>query len=111
MRILPLTLMATAVFGQGTLDPARLVQPLNDSWLTYNGDYSGRRYSALTKSNAANVNSLWLAWVYRATSGDAPGGGNTAAIKGTPLEINGILYFTLPDHVWALDARSGRETC
>jgi len=23
--------------------------------------------------------------------------------------INGVLYFSLPDHVWALDARTGRE--
>ena len=30
-------------------------------------------------------------------------------IKATPLQVNGILYFTLPDHVWAIDARTGRE--
>ena len=29
-------------------------------------------------------------------------------ISATPLEINGVLYFTSPDHVWAIDARSGR---
>ncbi len=28
-------------------------------------------------------------------------------IKSTPLEVNGILYFTIPDHVWAVDARTG----
>ncbi len=32
-----------------------------------------------------------------------------AAIKGTPLQINGVIYLTAPDHVWALDARTGRE--
>ena len=30
-------------------------------------------------------------------------------IKGTPLMIDGVLYLTVPDHVWALDARTGRE--
>ena len=30
-------------------------------------------------------------------------------LKGTPLMINGVLYFTAPDHVWAVDARTGRE--
>ncbi len=30
-------------------------------------------------------------------------------IKGTPVVANGVLYVTIPDHVWALDARSGRE--
>ena len=37
------------------------------------------------------------------------GGGIVPVIKSTPLEINGVLYFTIPDHVWAVDARSGRQ--
>ena len=76
-----------------------------DSWPTYNGDYSGRRFSPLTKINDTNVTSMSLAWVYRVNTGQGFG----PAIKGTPVVINGILYFTVPDHVWALDARSGRE--
>ena len=32
-----------------------------------------------------------------------------APIKGTPLVVNGIAYVTVPDHVWAIDARTGRE--
>ena len=36
-------------------------------------------------------------------------GTGLGAIKSTPLQINGVLYFTVPDHVWAVDARSGRE--
>jgi alcohol dehydrogenase (cytochrome c) len=81
-------------------------------WPTYNGDYSGRRFSPLAQVNASNVNSLGLAWVYRTNPGAAPQGGGgsvNAVIKGTPLEINGVLYVTIPDHVWAVDARSGRE--
>ena len=39
----------------------------------------------------------------------ASGGPALGAIKSTPLQINGVLYFTVPDHVWAVDARSGRE--
>jgi alcohol dehydrogenase (cytochrome c) len=30
------------------------------------------------------------------------------AIKSTPLLVNGVLYFTVPNHVWAIDARTGR---
>ena len=30
-------------------------------------------------------------------------------IKSTPLMVNGVLYFTIPDHAWALDARTGEE--
>ena len=29
------------------LDPAKLLKPGTDSWPTYNGDYSGRRFSTL----------------------------------------------------------------
>lgn len=81
------------------LDPEKLLKPATDTWSTYNGDYSGRRFSTLDQINASNINSLTLAWIYRA--------GHT--IKSTPLEVNGILYFTAPDNVWAIDARSGRE--
>ena len=58
-----------------------------------------------------NVASLSLGWTHRiAAAGPAGGGGTTAAvIKGTPVVANGVLYVTIPDHVWALDARSGRE--
>jgi alcohol dehydrogenase (cytochrome c) len=77
-----------------------------DAWPTYNGDYSGRRFSPLTKISDATINALSLAWVYRVNTG--PGGFGTV-IKGTPIQVNGIVYLTLPDHVWAIDARSGRE--
>ena len=36
--------------------------------------------------------------------------GGGGVIKSTPLQIDGVLYFTVPDHVWAVDARSGRES-
>jgi len=74
-----------------------------DGWPTYNGDYTGRRFSELTKITADNVKHLGLAWSYRLSAAGA------GAIKGTPLVVNGIAYVTVPDHVWALDARTGRE--
>src|SRR5436309_14172034 len=105
--MLGLTLFSALLFGQGSLDPAKLLQPPTDAWPTYNGDYSGRRYSPLSKINASNIESLTLAWVYRVNpAGAQGGGGNTApVIKGTPIQVNGVLYTTIPDHVWAIDAR------
>ena len=41
--------------SRGGLDPAQLLKPLADSWPSYSGDYTGRRYSALTQINQANV--------------------------------------------------------
>jgi alcohol dehydrogenase (cytochrome c) len=98
-----------ALPGQGMLNPAKLGAPPTDTWPTYHGDYSGRRYSTLSKINASNIHSLSLAWVHRSSTGFGPGGGGGGVrISATPLEINGVLYFTAPDHVWAIDARTGR---
>ena len=111
MKPLAALLLSAALWAQG-LNPAKLLQPPTDTWPTYNGDYSGRRYSPLTRINAGNVQSLTLAWVYRANTGPAnpaAGGFGGVQIKATPLEVNGVLYFTVPDHVWAVDARNGRE--
>ncbi len=82
------------------LDPAALLKAPTDTWPTYNGDYSGKRYSTLDQINAGNISSLTLAWAFQARG---------AAIKSTPLEVNGILYFSVPDNVWAVDARYGRR--
>jgi acido-empty-quinoprotein group A len=82
------------------LDPSALLKPATDTWPTYNGDYSGKRFSSLDQINAANVGSLTLAWVFHP---------HTSTIKSTPLEVKGVLYFTVPDNVWAVDARFGRE--
>jgi acido-empty-quinoprotein group A len=90
------------------LDPAKLLKPPTDTWPTYNGDYSGRRYSTLSQINSSAIGSLALAWLYR-TNVEPQRGVGTPQIKATPLEVNGVLYFTIPDHVWAIDARTGDE--
>src|SRR5436309_8934173 len=69
------------------LDPALLLKPLGESWPTYSGDYSGKRYSALTQINQANVKNLALAWVSRVTAGPGAGGALAPAptAPGAPL--------------------------
>src|SRR6195256_5639332 len=52
------------VTAQG-LDPAALLRPATDTWPTYNGDYSGRRFSTLDRINAGNVGSPTLAWIFQ----------------------------------------------
>ena len=32
-----------------------------------------------------------------------------SSIKGAVLQVDGILYVTMPDHTWAVDARTGQE--
>jgi alcohol dehydrogenase (cytochrome c) len=111
---------------RGGLDPASLLEPLSDSWPTYSGDYSGRRYSGLTQVTTDNVSRLTLAWTRQLDTGmPALEGGNAPTfiggegagefsiglqrIKGSILQVDDLLYVTAPDHVWALDVRDGGE--
>jgi alcohol dehydrogenase (cytochrome c) len=87
-------------YGQG-LDPAALLRPSADSWPTYHGDYSGQRHSKLTQITPANVHQLTVAWAFHS----GQGGG----LKCSPVLVNGVMYLTAPDHLWAVDARSGRQ--
>ncbi len=96
---------AAALLAQ--LDPAKLSQPPTDSWPSHNGDYSGRRFSPLTRINDKNITSLSLAWAQKINA--TPNGIFGGAIKSTPVVVDGVMYFTIPDHVWAVDARTGRE--
>ena len=104
-----LFLLPVLAASQG-LDPKalRLFQPPADTWPTYNGDYSGRRYSPLAQINATNISSLIPVWTYRIAGVGPQRGVGNPVIKSTPLLVNGVLYFTIPDHVFAVDARRGR---
>jgi alcohol dehydrogenase (cytochrome c) len=82
------------------VDGAQIAHPAPDSWPSYHGDYSGMRHSKLTQITPKNVSSLTMAWAVQTNQ--------SAEIKSSPLLVDGILYFTVPDHIWAVDARSGR---
>ena len=88
------------------LNPGALLKQPQNMWPTYNGDYSGRRFSPLKQINSGNVNDLSLAWASRFTSGNAATG---VVIKSTPLLVNDVLYLTSPNNVWAADVRTGHE--
>jgi alcohol dehydrogenase (cytochrome c) len=88
--------------GQG-LPSSAILHPSADSWPTYNGDYSGQRFSALAQIRKNNVGLLGMAWAFQTDVNTGPG------LKSTPLLVNGTLYFTEPDDVWAVDARSGQQ--
>jgi alcohol dehydrogenase (cytochrome c) len=93
-----LAVWPAAVAGQN-LDPADLLKPPTDSWPQYHGDYSGRRHSQLQQITPQNVAGLGLAWAFQTRQ--------DAQIKSSPLMVDGVVFFTVPDNVWAVDARSG----
>ena len=92
-----------------SLDPQAIGKPPVDNWTTFNGDYSGQRYSPLTQITPANVDQIAQQWAYQITGVSSRQSGPATAIKCTPLLVNGTLYITIPDHVWALNARDGKE--
>jgi alcohol dehydrogenase (cytochrome c) len=81
------------------LDPQQLLHPSSESWPLYHGDYSGKRHSHLTQVAPQNVARLSLAWAFQTNQ--------LATIKSSPLLVDGVLFFTVPNNVWAVDARSG----
>ena len=78
-----------------------LARPVGDNWTSYNGDYTGRRFSGLQKITRANVAQLRAAWVFHP--------GNTQRLEATPVVVRGIMYITSSNDVFALDARTGRS--
>jgi alcohol dehydrogenase (cytochrome c) len=72
-----------------------------ENWPTYHGDYSGRRHSPLTQITTSNVSELKQVWRFQT--------GQNQQIKASPILVNGILYISTPDNLWAIDARTGRQ--
>lgn len=77
-----------------------ITAPTSGEWPTYNGVLAGNRYSKLDQIDTRNAHNLQLQWIY-----SLPGSG----LQTTPLVSAGVMYVTAPDHVCALDARTGSE--
>lgn len=77
------------------------IQPVSGNWLSYNGDYTGRRYSALREIDKNNVAQLRAQWVFHADHADD--------MEVTPEVVNGVMFVGVQNEVYALDARTGRQ--
>lgn len=77
-----------------------LVQPTAGDWLSYNGDYTGRRYSGLSQITPGNVGQLRAQWVFHSP--------NSNHLEGTPVVVGGLMLMTSANDAFALDARTGR---
>ncbi|HEV8346910.1 MAG TPA: PQQ-binding-like beta-propeller repeat protein [Vicinamibacterales bacterium] len=75
-------------------------------WRAYGGDLRHQHYSPLSQVNAANFNSLEVAWRFKT---DSLGPRPEFKLEGTPLMVNGVLYTTAGTRraVIALDAATG----
>ncbi len=71
------------------------------NWPTYNGETGGNRFTTLTEINKQNVGQLAPKWVFTVP--------NAGRLQLTPVVVNGIMYVTAPNTIYALDAGSGRQ--
>jgi alcohol dehydrogenase (cytochrome c) len=91
----------TSVSTRIDVEPARLASvPVSANWLSYNGDYTGRRYSDLREINVNNVGQLRAQWVFHVP--------NSNHLEVTPVVVDGIMFVTSANDAYALDAQTGR---
>ncbi len=78
-----------------------LQKQTQDNWVSYNGDYAGRRYSALTQVTPANVSHLAAKWVFHTQE--------AGPLEVTPVVIAGVMFITAGnDAHHARNARDGQ---
>ncbi len=68
-------------------------------WPTYGHDPGGLRYSPLTQLTSANVTKLERAWTFHSGK---PGS------EATPLVIDGVMYLTAPNGIYAIEPETGK---
>jgi alcohol dehydrogenase (cytochrome c) len=83
---------------------ADIAKPREGEWPTYHGNLSGNRHSPLRQIDTTNVTQLAPKWIF-----SIPGGGSQRPLQTTPVVVDGLMYVTAVNQVWALDARTGRE--
>ena len=92
--------------GQGPIGPgtpfSEIVDPKPGEWPTYHGQLSGNRHSPLTQVNTGNVGQLALKWSFDIAT-------TLRALETTPVVVDGLMYVSAVNQVWALDARTGRQ--
>ena len=78
----------------------------NGEWPSYHGDNRNHHYSPLAQIDAANFNTLEVAWRFKTDNfGNRP----EFKLEGTPLMVGGVVYTTAGTRraVIALDAATG----
>jgi alcohol dehydrogenase (cytochrome c) len=71
------------------------------NWTTYNGQPNGNRYSTLTQITPGNASRLAPQWVFTLP--------NVSQGQVTPVVVDGVMYVSAANDLYALDAGSGRQ--
>ena len=87
--------------SNGGISFSDVANPRPGDWPTYHGNLSGNRYSPLRQIETENVGRLAVKWMFPIP--------NSRRLEVTPVVVDGVMYVTTANQVWALDARSGRQ--
>jgi alcohol dehydrogenase (cytochrome c) len=74
------------------------IEPKSD-WLTYHGTDAGNRYSPLKQINTSTVQKLAPVWMFSIPT--------SPRLETTPIVVDGIMYVTGWNEVYALDSTTG----
>jgi PQQ-dependent dehydrogenase (methanol/ethanol family) len=74
--------------------------PAKGNWPSYNGTLDGNRSSPLDRINLTNASRLRLQWTYPI---------NFPGLETTPVVVDGVMYVTGNNQVFALSGKTGRE--
>src|SRR5215831_5350613 len=96
----------------GTMSAGRRDSAAKGEWRYYGGDRGNRKYSPLDQINAANVNTLKVAWTWASPDLKLMEQNQklfTLGFEATPLMVSGTLYLsTSLSQVAAVDAQTGK---
>ena len=109
--------LAPAGRGHTGIEFSRILNPKPGEWPTFNGNVSGNRYSPLTGINKSNVSKLSVKWTFSIPlwnlfHPDTPYYRQNMQYFGletVPLVVDGVMYVTGPNQVFALDPRTGHQ--
>src|SRR5439155_12816562 len=73
-----------------------------NNWASWGQDPGGTKFSTLAQINTDNVKNLKRAWTFH--TGDTSG-----FFESTPIAIDGVLYFSAGNGVYAVDGVTGQQ--
>jgi alcohol dehydrogenase (cytochrome c) len=78
-----------------------ILHPNEGEWPTYHGNIGGNRHSTLAQIAPSNVAQLAPKWIFPIAG--------ARSLEVTPVVIGGVMYVTVVNTAYALDARTGRQ--
>jgi alcohol dehydrogenase (cytochrome c) len=84
----------------GVTDKDLAEKGIRNNWPSYNGDYTGRRFTSLSQVTPGNVSQLRAQWVFHSR--------NAGILEVTPVVIAGVMYITGSNDAYAIEASTGQ---